>query len=87
MWCEACVGQVDHPTDSEQCELALADKRLVIPWDGRSPRSLTRVWKTLSLGAPPTGGLHVAPKTTGLIRSPDQFLLLLSGSDTHTRGG
>ena len=30
-------------TTSDQLELALDDKRLKIPWEGRSPRELTRV--------------------------------------------
>ncbi len=33
--------------DSDQLALALFDKRVTIPWEGRSPRDLTRARMTL----------------------------------------
>ncbi len=70
----ACSGR--------QLELELDDVRRAVPWDGRSPRELTRVWKTFSLGAPPTGGLHAALKSAHYVEGwadPAQLLLFVRG--------
>ena len=42
---------------STQLELELNDARLEIPWDGRSPRSLTKCGKLFIRKESPTGGL------------------------------
>ena len=44
---------------SEQLELELDDARLMIPWGGRSPRTLTKCGKLFMLRAAPTGGAIV----------------------------
>jgi len=41
-WYEGGALQALHP-DGEQLELALGDVHLKLPWEGRSPRGLTRV--------------------------------------------
>ena len=58
--------------NSDQLELELDDARLRIPWDGRSPRSLTKCGKLFSLKACPTGGLIEDAK--------DQFTIFLKGN-------
>ena len=55
----------------DQLELALDDRRVSIPWNGISPRLLTKCGKLFSLKAFPTGGLHVV--------DPAQFTCLLKG--------
>ena len=40
----------------DQYELVLDDVRSVVPWEGKSPRELTRAFQTFSLGAHPPGG-------------------------------
>jgi len=47
---------VHHPRDSDELELLLGDVVVRIPWDGVTPRSLTKAWKTRMLEAAPTGG-------------------------------
>ncbi len=59
-----------------QLEHELNDARLRIPWDGHSPRSLTRCGKLFSLVAPPAGGLVEDAK--------DQLLLFLKGKSHGT---
>jgi len=46
--------------DCDQLELFFPRKYVVIPepWEGQSPRGLTRPHRTASLGAPPAGGLR-----------------------------
>ena len=56
--------------NSEQLVLELDDARLRIPWDGRSPRSLTRCGKLFILEELPTGGPEV---------DPNQFTHFLKG--------
>ena len=36
---------------NRQVYLELDDRRRVVPWDGRSPRELTRAWNTFTLKA------------------------------------
>ena len=55
----------------EQLELELDDARLVIPWDGRSPRSLTRMWKSRIVAELPAGG--------PIRNAPNQYTLFLHG--------
>ncbi len=56
------------PLDGDQFELELAGpgRAWQEPWEGKSPRGLTKCAEKFSLGAPPTGGLHgvikVCPK-------------------------
>ncbi len=59
------------PMNSEQLELKLDDVRGKLPWDGRSPRSLTRGANLVILGELPTGGpILDADCTTFLKGSP-----------------
>ncbi len=54
------------------------------PWEGRSPRVLTRLWKTFSLGAPPMGGLIRNVSDEGTEKGwsdPDQLLLFVQGEE------
>ena len=62
-----------YPVNSEvvQLELELDDARLIIPWGGRSPRTLTRLWISRIVAEPPTGGL--------IRTGPDQLTLFLQG--------
>ena len=60
------------PPDSVQLELELDDARLRIPWGGRSPRTLTKMWKSRILAEFPTGG----PIRDAL----EQLLIFLKGS-------
>ena len=68
-----------------QCELQLGDKRRVIPWDGVSPRLLTRCGKLFSLRAPPPGGLIELTIPGGVSTDPggrkDQFVFFIGGRD------
>ncbi len=53
-------GPADRP-DPAQLELELDDVRQVrvkVPWDGRSPRVLTKAFEKFSLGAHPGRGLR-----------------------------
>ncbi len=44
MGASCCVCGREHLLpDGEQLELALEDRRVKVPWEGRSPRGLTRV--------------------------------------------
>ncbi len=67
--------------DVSQYELQLDDKRQCIPWQGRSPRVLTKMWKTISFEALPPGGLVEFPnaRINELARSPGQLLLFIGG--------
>ena len=56
----------------EQLELQLDDARLRIPWDGRSPRTLTRCGKLFILAEPPPGGLE--------LEDPNQYQALVKGA-------
>ena len=56
----------------EQYELDLEDVRVRIPWDGRAPRTLTRVWKSLILAELSPEGAAPA--------DPIQFVIFLKGS-------
>ena len=60
------------PPDSDQLELELDDARVRIPWGGRPPRELTRVWKTFSVDALPTGG--------SIMTDPFQYTMFLKGT-------
>ena len=44
-------------SSAEQYELALGDRQVVLPWSGRSPRSLTRGFVARSLASEGTGRL------------------------------
>ncbi len=57
------MSRKDTPThDGDQLLLA-PDEPTGLPWEGVSPRVLTRAFKKFSLGALPAGGLHGVPKS------------------------
>jgi len=63
----------------EQLELELAGpgRAWREPWEGKSPRVLTKTFERFSLGAPPTGGLHADDTLcTGLEEQQLEFELL-----------
>ncbi len=49
------VAPRGYAHDGDQYDLFLA-LRAKDPWDGKSPRSLTKTWKRFSLGAHTRGG-------------------------------
>ena len=58
--------------NSEQLELELDDVRVRIPWDGVSPRMLTKCGKLFSLKAAPARG--------SIGNAPDQLTMFLKGT-------
>ena len=52
------LRQCSHIGDQLELELAGPGRVWREPWEGMSPRALTKVAQMLSLGAPPAGGLR-----------------------------
>ena len=67
--------EADQAVRDTQLELELNDARLSIPWDGRSPRSLTKCGKLFILAESPTGGL--------IQDDPNQYTLFLQQVKPH----
>ena len=68
----------------EQLTLSLDDVRSqsLEPWEGRSPRELTKAWKTFKLSAIPPGGSASKRDVRGSAQDkgcsdPEQLLLFL----------
>ena len=66
------------PVNSEQLQLELGDARVAVPWDGTSPRALTRCAKLFSLKAPPARVLRADA-------DPAQLTLFLKGNPYGSR--
>ena len=69
---------------SVECAYRLELKRArVLVWEGRSPRELTKAFKTFSLGAPPTGVLRgyepLGKKKKKLLSFGEQLSFKLEG--------
>ena len=62
---DLAAAEVDLAPDCEQLELELDDVRLRVPWEGRSPRGLTRGAKLLFLS-------RAAQKSMSAFVDPEQ---------------